>query len=144
MFSQQWRFKSVFWVLTPCSVAVGYQHFRRPYCFQFHLNFQEEEGGSMVLWNNVLPQHYTLWWMQQGLMKHWLTLEQNLFHTIIIILIPIQKFDIFLFLSMGFDFLFVFLEGVSSYILIQFSHWSISLSYILYHFWYSSSQPSVS
>jgi hypothetical protein len=35
---------SVFWVLTPCSVAVGYQHFGQPFCF--HL--QRENGGSKV------------------------------------------------------------------------------------------------
>jgi len=34
----------VFWVVTPCTVVAGYQHFR----------------GSMDLWNvGILPQHYT-------------------------------------------------------------------------------------
>jgi len=36
----------VVWVMTPCSVVVGYQY--------------DEDGGSMDLWNvGILPQHYT-------------------------------------------------------------------------------------
>jgi hypothetical protein len=26
----------VFWVVTPCGVVVGYQHFKVPYCLRFH------------------------------------------------------------------------------------------------------------
>jgi hypothetical protein len=42
----------VFWDVTPCSVVVGYQRFRRP--------FHPRKGGSMDLWNvGILLQHYT-------------------------------------------------------------------------------------
>jgi hypothetical protein len=37
----------VFWVLTPCSIVVGYQRFRSPCC----LHLQGEVG--------ILPTHYT-------------------------------------------------------------------------------------
>jgi len=43
----------VFRVVTPCSVVVGYQHFR---------SLHPEDGASMDLWNvGILPQHYTAW-----------------------------------------------------------------------------------
>jgi hypothetical protein len=35
----------VFWVLTPCSVVVGYQHSRGPCC----LHLQGEAGGIIIL-----------------------------------------------------------------------------------------------
>jgi len=38
-------------VVMPCSVVVGYQQFRGPYC---------EDGSRTDLWNvGILPQHYT-------------------------------------------------------------------------------------
>jgi len=46
----------VFWVLTQCSVEVGYQRFRGP-C---RLHIEGEDGGRTYLWNvGFLPQHYT-------------------------------------------------------------------------------------
>jgi hypothetical protein len=49
----------VFWVVTPCSAVVGYQHFRRPYCLHLH-SLLPEDGGSMELRNvGILSQHYT-------------------------------------------------------------------------------------
>jgi len=43
----------VFWVVSPCSVAVGHQRFGGPSC-------HPEDGGSMVFLNiSILPQHYT-------------------------------------------------------------------------------------
>jgi hypothetical protein len=45
----------VFWVVTLCSVLVGYQHFGGP-CY---LCLQDEGGGSRVLRSTgILPQHY--------------------------------------------------------------------------------------
>jgi len=43
----------VFWVVTPCSVVVGYQCFWGPSCLHC------EDGGSKVLWNiGILLQLY--------------------------------------------------------------------------------------
>jgi len=42
----------VFWVVTACSIVVGYQCHRGPNCLHFHV----EDGGSMAF---ILPQHYT-------------------------------------------------------------------------------------
>jgi hypothetical protein len=45
----------VFWVVIPCSVAIGYQCFREP-CY---LHFHPEVRGIKVLYNSgTLPQHY--------------------------------------------------------------------------------------
>jgi hypothetical protein len=44
-----------FWVVTPCSVTVGYRLFRCPSCLHLH-----EDGGSKVIWRvGILPQLYT-------------------------------------------------------------------------------------
>jgi len=44
----------VYWVMMPCNVTVGYQHFRGPCCLHLH----PEDGGSMVIQNvGILPQH---------------------------------------------------------------------------------------
>jgi len=44
-----------FWVLTPCSDTVGYQHSSGPCCLP-----KPEDAGSKVLPNDsILPQHYT-------------------------------------------------------------------------------------
>jgi len=44
----------VLWVMTPCSVAVGYQSFGSPCCLH-----HPEDTGSMELRNvGTLPQHY--------------------------------------------------------------------------------------
>jgi len=49
----------VFWVVMPCSVVVGYQHFRGPCCLQ--LQDKDEDGGSMDLQNvGVLPKPYMM------------------------------------------------------------------------------------
>jgi len=45
----------VFCILTLCSNVAGYQLFWGPCC----LHLQCEDGGSMDLWNSILPQHYT-------------------------------------------------------------------------------------
>jgi len=46
----------VFWTVTACSVAVGYQGFGEPCC----LLLQGEDGGSLALQNvGILPQHVT-------------------------------------------------------------------------------------
>jgi len=46
----------VYWVVTPCSVAVGYHRFEGPCCPHFTLSF----GGSKVLRNDdILPRNYT-------------------------------------------------------------------------------------
>jgi len=46
----------VFWVVTPYSVAVGYQRFGEPCC----LYFKVEVGGRTVLWKGCIqPLHYT-------------------------------------------------------------------------------------
>jgi len=46
----------VYWDVTPCNIAVGYQHFRGP-CF---FPLQGADVGGMDLWNfGILPQNYT-------------------------------------------------------------------------------------
>jgi hypothetical protein len=48
---------TVFWVVTSCSLVVGYQRFEETRCLQFN---PEGDGGSMDLRNvGILPQHYT-------------------------------------------------------------------------------------
>jgi hypothetical protein len=64
------KLSPVFWVVTPCSVAVVYQRFRGSCCLHLHperfggpccLCFHPEDGGSKVLRNtDILPQHYTM------------------------------------------------------------------------------------
>jgi len=41
----------VSWVVMPCSIVVGYQHFRGLCC----LHLWSEDGGSMVLQNVDIP-----------------------------------------------------------------------------------------
>jgi len=46
----------VFWVVTSCSVVVGYRRFGGLCC----LHLQGEHGGSFDLWNvGIPPPHYT-------------------------------------------------------------------------------------
>jgi hypothetical protein len=46
----------VFWVMTPCSDVVGYQHFRGPCCL--HLNsLHPDDEDSKVLQNVGILQH---------------------------------------------------------------------------------------
>jgi hypothetical protein len=42
----------VFWVVTPCSVVVGYQHFGGPCC----LHLQEERWHPTTTLHGVIPQ----------------------------------------------------------------------------------------
>jgi len=44
----------VFWIVTPCSVVVGYQHFKCPYCLDPNLHRHESLEAS----NNVLYLNY--------------------------------------------------------------------------------------
>jgi hypothetical protein len=43
----------VFWVVTPCSVVVGYQRFGGPFCL--HLQGEVEDGGSTILQKRWYP-----------------------------------------------------------------------------------------
>jgi len=49
----------VFWVVTPCSVMVRYQHFTGSRCSHLYGGVPED-GGSMNLWNvGILQQRNT-------------------------------------------------------------------------------------
>jgi len=63
----------VFWVVILCSDVVGYQCFRRSYCFYLQgkvnsamkgsidIGREYKRGGSMDLQNvGILPYHYTM------------------------------------------------------------------------------------
>jgi len=59
----------VFWVVTSCSVMVGYKRFGGLCCFSLH------PGGSMDIWNiSIQSPHYMVssWrWRQHGPPKRW-------------------------------------------------------------------------
>jgi hypothetical protein len=51
----------MFWVMTSCSVAVGYQRFRCPCCLHLQDDVKAADGGIMDL-QTLVPYHNTTWY----------------------------------------------------------------------------------
>jgi len=50
----------VFWVVTPCSVVLGHQHFGGPCCLQFYFTLKMKTAWpskTMVSYHNTAWQH---------------------------------------------------------------------------------------